>query len=356
MRHKVLTAAIAGLVILTSAAFIGCSSDEPSIKTSAVNQVVEDISDSIADQVVNAAFASADQPNLIDEEHKGAISDIADMLIVDSVAYAVFDGGVIIYDFTLDTFRTYNAGEKLNAIAEHNGEIFVGGTNLFKVSADGLESVALKFDSEIKALRSFDGKLMIGTGQGLYARSDESYDSIREDIDVNALSADESGLWVGTCGQGLYRMEEDNFKKRFLLRDSTIFDNVNTLDYNRGYVYVGTNDAMYIFNGGSWETLTIMDGLPSNMIRDIDASGWVIYVATEAGVIAYFNGDFMPARKLEDKVVNTVQKFHGKLIVGTDSEGLLMKSGAFLKTLVDPNTEGDEPVTQEEEAFTMFNY
>nr|MBN2276420.1 hypothetical protein [candidate division Zixibacteria bacterium] len=356
MSHKIFKTAITGLLILTAAAFIGCSGDDDNIKTSAVNQVVADISDSIAEKVVDAAFASAvPEPTLLSGKHQGAIMDIADLLIVDSVAYAVFDGGLIVYDFKIDTFQTISSGEKINAIAMHDGQIYVGGKNLFIVHDNGLETVALKFESEIKALHSFNGQLMIGTGQGLYVRSADNYDVVREDIDVRAMVTDESGLWVGTNGQSMYRMEGGQFKKRFLLRDSTIFDKVNTLDFNNGYVYVGTDEALYIFDGGAWETLTIEDGLPSNTIRDIDASGWVIYVATEAGVIAYYNGDFMPARRLEDKVVNSVQKFHGKLIVGTDSEGLLMKSGAFLKTLVGPNDGGDEPVRPADEAFTMFN-
>lgn len=345
MFRKTFYTVTAVLVIVAVVLFIGCSSDDKPEKVSVVNQVVEDIAETVADSFTEATFAA---DTVERAEYKGRFTRISDLLIVDSTIYAVFDGGVIVYDLTDTSYIAIGSGEKFNAVALHNEKVYAGGKNLFIVNDGLLESVALRFESEINSLYSFEGKLMIGTGQGLYAKSKDEYELVREDISVSDMTADESGLWVGTGGQGLFRMESDAFKRRFLLRDTAIFNNVNCLDYNRGYVYVGTNDAFYIFDGGSWETLTTENGLPSNSIRAIDASGWVVYVATDAGVIGYFNGDFLPARKLDDKIVNVIEKIGGNVIIGTDSEGLLMKSGDVLRALVEPG----EPEA-EEDTFTL---
>jgi hypothetical protein len=187
-----------------------------------------------------------------------------------------------------------------------------------------LESVALYFEDDITDLISFDGKLMIGTGNGLYAKSNGSFETVKAEISVTALAPDESGLWIGTDGQGLFRWENERLKKRFLIRDTTVFDHVNCLDYSRGYVYVGTDEAFYIFDGGQWETLTTDDGLPSNKIVALDADGWVIYVGTDQGVSGYFNGDFYPIKKFEDVRSKALERVDNRIVAAT-ANALLMK-------------------------------
>lgn len=332
--------AAAGAIIIMSLAIAGCSSGEKPKQVSVVKQVVGEITDSIINQAVEAQFAGA--PIKLKDYTGSRFGDISDVLIVDSVIYAAFDRGLIVYNLADSSCRAIDAGEKLNAVAMHNDQIFAGGNNLFVFKKGVLETVGHHFERPINALQSYDGKLIIGTGQGLYSKSDNDFKLVREEIPVVAMTADESGLWVGTDGEGLFRMEGDDFKKRYLLRDTTIFDNVNCLDYNRGFVYVGTDDAMYIYDGGSWDTWTTANGLPSNIIHDIDASGWVVYIATDNGVIGMFDNNLYPARSLENKVVNVVQKFEGKVIAGTDSEGLLLKSGAYLRTLVESGVMAEE--------------
>ncbi|MEW5923069.1 MAG: hypothetical protein AB1746_03695 [Candidatus Zixiibacteriota bacterium] len=345
--------AAAGAIIILSLVIAGCSSDEKQKPTSVVKQVVGEITDSVINQMVDAQFAQA--PVKHDKYTGSRFSAISDLIVVDSVVYAVFDKGLIVYSLADSTYRAIDAGEKLNAVAMHGDQIFVGGDNLYLFRNGALETVRHHFDKPIRALQSYKGKLMIGTDQGLYSKADNDIRLVREDIPVTAMTADEDGLWVGTFGKGLFRMDGDEFKKRYLIRDTSIFDYVNCLDYSRGFVYAGTNDAMYIFDGGSWDTWTTENGLPSNVIRDIDASGWVVYIATDNGVIGMFDNNLYPARTLEHRIVNVVQKFEGKVIAGTDSDGLLLKSGSFLKTLIEPGFIAEEiqgpPETEEVQAF-----
>jgi len=331
--------AAAGAIAILSLVIVGCSSDKAPEQGSVVNRVVGEITDTVVDNVIDAQFA-ANQVEL-DNYTENRFGGIADVLVEDSVIYAAFECGLIVYNLTDSAHRAFDAGEQLNALAVHDGHIYVGGTNLFVFENGALRTAGRYFDKPITAMQSYDGKLMIGTGDGLYAKAGREYELVRENIPVSALTADESGLWVGTDGAGLFRMEGESFKKRYLLRDTSIFDDVNCLDYSRGYVYAGTDDALYIFDGGKWDTWTVANGLPSNVIRDIDAAGWMVYIATDNGVTGMFDNNLYPARSLENKIVNVIQRIDNKVIAGTDRDGLLMKSGASLMTLVEPGDLGD---------------
>ncbi len=364
MLHKTLSRVAGALMFVALFVFIGCSDDQEN-DTGVINEITQNIVDSVVDHVVDAEFASDKLKAELIAEKNVTVDNFIDMVVVDSVVYAIFEGGLLVYDLAEDTYEAIGAGEKLNAIALHEGEIYVGGKNLFKVADAGLgkvtigenmlkpinpalESIALHFDDGITSLESFDGALIIGTNRGLFSKTASGFESLRDDIPVTALTSDEDGLWVGTDGKGLFRVQDGKFHKRFLIRDTSIFDNINCLDYNRGYVYVGTNDAFYIFDGGSWETLTTENGMPSSCVTNIDADGWVIYIATDAGVISYFNGDFLPVKKLDTIPVNGFGRWEGKMLVGTN-DALMLKSRAGLRTLVESDLiDAREPAFVEE--------
>jgi len=191
-----------------------------------------------------------------------------------------------------------------------------------------------EFEGAITSLYSYGYSLMVGTESGLYTTGLFGHDLLYDDIEVTAITADESGLWVGTNGEGLYRWDGEEFQKRYLLRDTAIFDTVNTLDFNHRHLYVGTNNGFHIFDGGCWTTLTALDGLPSDNVTTVNASAWVIYIGTDAGVISYFNGDFIPVKKMEESIVRDICLDGRKVIAATDFDGIVMKSGNVIKTIV----------------------
>ena len=253
-----------------------------------------------------------------------------------------FDGGVIVYDFENKSYSIIPSGEKLSSVALHEEKVYVGGANLYTINDSTLEKVDEEFEGVVTNLFSYGYRLMVGTECGLYSTGIFGHELLFDGITVSAITADEDGLWIGTQGEGLYRWDGERFRKRFLLRDSTLFDFVNSLAYNHQHLYVGTDKGLHIFDGGRWENLSAADGLPSDFVRDIDASQWVVYIATDAGVTSYFNGDFMPVDKLEDKNVSVVSVRKGRIIAGTDRDGILYKTNNILKTLVEPFEEPKE--------------
>jgi ligand-binding sensor domain-containing protein len=186
-------------------------------------------------------------------------------------------------------------------------------------------------------LCSFNYQLLIGTQCGLFTNSIFGNDLLMDDVSVTAMVADNAGVWVGTGGQGLYRWDGVDFQKRYLSRDPSLFDHINTLDFKHDHLYAGTRNGLHIYDGGSWETLTVEDGLPGNNVIDIDASNWVVYIATDNGIVSCFNYDFMPVAKLENTAAEAVLAKDRKVYVGTCEQGIQMKSGPVLKTLVEPD-------------------
>ena len=52
--------------------------------------------------------------------------------------------------------------------------------------------------------------------------------------------------------------------------------------------------------------------------------------------MSFFNGEIKPVEKLNEKRANFVVKRGNKIMISTDHEGILQKSGKSLKTLVQP--------------------
>ena len=71
----------------------------------------------------------------------------------------------------------------------------------------------------------------------------------------------------------------------------------------------------------------------------------MIYIATDAGVTSYYNGDFMPVKKLEDMNVGVVKLRKNRVIAATDFDGILYKSGNLVKTIVEPSVENEVNLT-----------
>jgi outer membrane murein-binding lipoprotein Lpp len=348
MKFYTIAKLILALVAVVSIGLSGCSDDnQKTTKSSIVNEVVDSLASAVSDNLSKAYAVAARQNDSAEEssDAAGETLDIADMVVVDSTVYAVVGENLLIYSLGSRGYETVPAGETLNAVAYHAGKIYVGGASLFTVTDVGLEPVDIEVTGVITDLYSFEYRLMIGTKAGLFSKSIFGNERLFDDISVTAMTADANGLWVGTDGQGLYRWDGSEFTRRYLYRDTGIFDNVQALDFNHDHLYLGTADGFYIFDGGRWETITTENGLPSNDIRAIDASDWVVYLATSDGVVSWFNGDVLPVKKIGDMPASLVRVDGRKIFVASPKVGLLMKSGPVVATLLEPDNENrSDPV------------
>ncbi|MDD3732618.1 MAG: hypothetical protein PHU88_09615 [candidate division Zixibacteria bacterium] len=342
MKRKTLSKGLLGIMIL-ALVLGGCSSDQTKPESNFVKEVTDSIGNALVKNVLESTLvkkASAVDTNHVDKA--GQSGQVTAIAIVNSRLYAVLDGGVVVYDFSNKSQKFIPVEDDLKALAVHEGKLFVGGANLYAIEDNKPVKTDDAFEGAITSLYGYGPRLMVGTTTGLYAVGIFGREHLFDDVSVTALTADENGLWVGTSGQGLYRWDGENFQKRFLLRDTTLFDSVNTLAFRYQHLYVGTNNGLHIYDGGRWENLTTADGLPSNNVRSIDVSEWVIYAATDRGMISCFNGDMEPVMKLEDMNIRLVKIYRGRVIAVTDRGSILYKSGNVLKTLIEPEIKNEE--------------
>ena len=344
MSRKLFTGVFSIILGATLMLIAGCAGDEdrnPGI----VQEMVDSVATVFAENIVHASLASSQaESSSQGGEEDGVMdvprfSEINDFLLVDGRLYATYNGGVLVYDVKSGALTDVYNGEKFNAVASHNLKVYVGGDNFYTLVDSTLEPVNIELEGVIDELCSFNYQLLIGTQCGLFTNSIFGYDLLMDDVSVTAMVADDAGVWVGTGGQGLYRWDGVDFRKRYLSRDPSLFDHVNTLDFNHDHLYAGTGNGLHIYDGGCWQTLTVEEGLPGNNVIDIDASDWVVYIATDKGLVSCFNYDFMPVAKLDKTVAEVVLVKGRKIYVGTGDRGILMKSGPVLKTLVEPDDE-----------------
>ncbi|MFH2048022.1 MAG: hypothetical protein ABIJ12_01130, partial [bacterium] len=290
MKKVEMTMIMVAATLILAFSGIGCSDETKGENNSS-------IANDFAATVVNEQPESESEVILVSsttvEETVGTVEDnlftpdgseTTDILLVGQKVYSTFEDGVMVYDLLTNDNYVIESDEGLNALAFYLGDVYVGGSGLYKVKEKNLEPVDLQITGVITELCPYEYRLVIGTECGLHANSIFGHEILFDDIKVSAITTSSDGLWVGTDGQGLYKWDGREFNRRFLRRDTTIFDYVQALDFNHGHLYVGTSNALYSYNGGSWKTFTTEDGLPSDDISAIDASKWIVYVGTDKGV------------------------------------------------------------------------
>ncbi len=346
MKTKTTLTSLIALIMVASMAIAGCSDDEThgsSLTQEIVDSVADAVADNLAEAIVEPAAPEMAEITTVADAAPVVSPDTAraagDMVLVGQKLYSVFDGGVAIYDFTTKEKTVLSIEEKLEAIAVQQGTIYAGGDYLYVVAEDGLQRLDFEFEGVINCLEVHGFALMIGTERGLYSKGLLGREKLIDDVAVTALASQENSLWVGTDGQGLFTWDGDEFRKRFLLRDEHMFDTVRALDYQHNHLYVGTSNGFHIYNGGAWQNIDIADGLPTNAVTAIDASNWVVYVGTEAGMVSWFGGTIEPVEQFAGQYVTAIKTRGRNIMAATGREGILMKSGRMVTTLVDPEVE-----------------
>lgn len=341
-------------ILITAAAFIaagiflfaGCSSDTKgsSKVDSFAKQVIDDVDDgpyAVADTPAeDVEFAS------LTEDTESVITGTTDnqvfgLILKDNIVYGATPAGVLTYNLLDGGVYLISTASPVTALIDIGDKILVGGDNIYTLSGYELSGDEYKvvLDGTVTALYQQNLSLFVGTTLGLYVVDTKGVRELAGNIHVSRLASDGVGIWVGTAGDGLYRWDGDSFQKRYLQRDSTLFNNVTALDYKHNHLYLGTDNGFFVYDGGSWTPFGLADGLPSETITAIDARDWVIRIGTSGGPVTFFNNEFKPMSKLEGMVITGFIKHDNKLLAATSNAGLIMKSGGLVTTLFDGDTE-----------------
>jgi hypothetical protein len=356
MKAKKLLMAAATLMTAGMFLMTGCSSESDgssgeteSLTNQAIDEFVESTYVDIQpEEPAEVEFASVNQDS--EEVVIGKDSpQFYDMVFKDDIVYATIDDGILTYNIVDGSIYIIPAESPVTAMVDLGDKILVGGKNLYKIDEYELsdEDFQLNLSGTITALCKHGLSLMIGTTDGFYVLDPSGIRELASNIHVSAIVSDGLGIWVGTAGEGLYRWSGVSFKKRYLQRDSTLFDNVTALDYNRNHLYLGTDKGLFVHDGGRWTPFGLADGLPSETITAINADEWVVKVGTSRGPVTFFNNEFKLISKLEGMVITRFIKDENKLLAATTNAGLVMKSGGLVTTLFDGETETGEIALEE---------
>ncbi|MEE9441428.1 MAG: hypothetical protein V3V99_02020 [candidate division Zixibacteria bacterium] len=347
MTTKFFLLTLAGVALGMAMFLIGCSSEDDAVIE------VGTVTDEIIDQLIDTNYADndAEQPgvefaNEVTEEGTVVFSEqdlqsqsrpvILDIIAIDENIYGLHENGIVIHHRSDGTNSFVTSEKPLGAMIRIGEKVLVGGDNLYTLEDGELvnDDFDLNLSGTITALAQKEQLLYVGTTEGFYQVSCDGVRELTTGIKVSNIAPEPRGVWIGTAGDGLYFWDGMEFRKRYLRRDSTLFDNVTALQYSHNHIYLGTDKGLFIYDGGRWQPYGLGDGLPSEIITAINADDWVVKIGTTNGAVTFFENQFKMIPKFEGLMVNRMIKYKNKLIAAT-SEGLLMKSGGLVSTLFD---------------------
>ncbi|MCS7089760.1 MAG: two-component regulator propeller domain-containing protein [Verrucomicrobiota bacterium] len=174
---------------------------------------------------------------------------------------------------------------------DHQRQVWVGtGSGLFRRTGERFERVpgpAALLTAISAIAEDHAGRLWFGTQAGLVSyhqgrwhwwRSPEGLGS----EPVRAITPDnQDGLWVGTVGGGLYRIEHGRVERWARSGSGLPVDDIACLWLDRmGNVWIGTpGHGLILFGQGQWRRFTTRDGLPGNsvsyLLQDQEDALWI---------------------------------------------------------------------------------
>jgi len=195
------------------------------------------------------------------------------------------------------------AGNRVTALAEHQGSLWVGTTRgLFKIADGRLQPAGLDPELDASAVETMTddraGNLWIGTLQALYRlRPDGGLDRIGSGLLgsppwIDSLFEDREGdFWLGTRTHGLFRID-DTAAERFGRRADGRFPLIWALAHAPdGRVVLGTDTGVLTVHGANVTTLVPASALPNPSAYTLfyDQAGR-LWIGTRGGV-AIFDAD-----------------------------------------------------------------
>ncbi|GAB4258754.1 MAG: hypothetical protein Kow0079_15990 [Vicingaceae bacterium] len=215
------------------------------------------------------------------------------------------------------------------------------------------EKFRLPYKSINASYLSKDNTLYFGTSEDLIYFKNNRFYSINEVQNAKVIIEDKNGyLWVGTYGNGLYKLKNNKVLKRYTRTDGLTFDYIYSLaednnnnlwigtgnglnkfdgerfiNYNNvkafcnlyigsmafdnfGNLWMGTDQCVMHYDGVDFKSFTEDDGLNSNVVYSVvkDSDG-NIWVGTNRGVNEISFNSYGQVKKI--KSFGQVEGFHG---------------------------------------------
>lgn len=178
------------------------------------------------------------------------------------------------------------------------------------------------------------GRLLVGTEQGLYVRAAgelnfRSLDRHFDGLAVSALMLDDSeALWLGTINSGLFRRNDEGITH---LGTAAGLPNNRVLSIYQDpeqSLWVGTNGGLFRLRSAPFVTLTRQSGLAGNFVRAVLArSNGSLWAGTSEGVSRITATGVEPVtdggEPLRQSTLSLEELDSGEVLIGTHSHGVL---------------------------------
>ncbi len=219
--------------------------------------------------------------------------------------------------------------DQLDCIVYEENQVIIGGEKLIIISDNYLELYdEYDLGRPVNVVLKFGEGYLVGANDGLYYFNEDKADTIlKSGILVNALTEDTDGLWVGTFGDGLWRFDGEKWQRRYLTRDTSIFDFVTALEYSYPFLWVGTPSGIFRYDGGSWNQLFISDSSEVYEVNCFLPRALNTYIGTDQGLFVYANDTLQAVPEFADSRVVGLFKDGKDILVATRDSGIFTLKG-----------------------------
>jgi len=212
---------------------------------------------------------------------------------------------------------------------------YVGGDGLYLLDENySLLADQIDLGRRVYALTEFGEGILVGGDEGLWYHRDLPGDEtvpqdtlLKEGIIVTALAEDRGGLWVGTYGDGLYRFDGQSWNRRYLERDTSMFDFVTALEYNYPNLWVGTEHTLFRYDGGKWAQMFVADSSETYNVTCVMTTPAATYIGLADGLLRYSDNTLVRNAEYDGMEVVGLCRSDKGVLVATRNDGIFTYKG-----------------------------
>ncbi|MBZ5647445.1 MAG: hypothetical protein LAN37_09510 [Acidobacteriia bacterium] len=223
--------------------------------------------------------------------------------------YVATANGLVLFDAGGNEQQVLKRGDGL--IADHVTDVvpYHGGmavatpaglTFLDGAGARSLYAFHGLVNNHVYALGVFGDRLLAGTLGGLSVLDDEkivgSYTTATSELKANWITAViplGNGWIVGTYGAGIVKLDATGHFQPFEVATDKFEVNPNALLATAKHVFAGTlGHGLYVYDRESQRWTVVRDGLPSENVTALAASGGYVYMGTDNGLVRIAEQNF----------------------------------------------------------------
>ena len=238
-------------------------------------------------------------------------------------------------NFEVEKIQFSKANVKIQSFVYYNGVEYFGTNKGFWARKNNNNPYLVKDMNVLSLDITKSGYILIGSKKGIHYFKDGAVKKISlanlSDVSINSINyVSENEIWYSTFGSGIFLQDLGTFKNIYpedgFNPKGMVFDIVHWKQKK----YIATKNGLFVFDQNNIENhFTKKDGLPSNIILDLDTKeNKELWLATANGLSRFNGKDFLNFSKnsgLPSKLITTVHVDRQKpstIWTGSENSGL----------------------------------